>query len=197
MKKFGIIGAMDIEIAILKREMESNGSLKQITKGKFNFFEGKIAGKDVVVVKSGVSTDAVYHDMDATNWGYKPGEIPQSETSNFIADSKLVDLAVKAFNESEYAKEHKIMKGRVASGDQFIADAALKAKINENFKPACVEMEGAAIAHACWLNNVSFMILRCLSDNASDVVGTTNTFNEQTAADESAAIMLGLLKTAF
>lgn len=54
MKKFGIIGAMDIEIAILKKEMESNGSLKQITKGKFNFFEGKIAGKDVVVVKSGV-----------------------------------------------------------------------------------------------------------------------------------------------
>ena len=238
MKKFGIIGAMDIEIAILKKEMESNGSLKQITKGRFNFFEGKIAGKDVVVVKSGVgkvnaaccaqtlisnfnvdcvinsgiagamaselqildivvSTDAVYHDMDATNWGYKPGEIPQSEISNFIADSKLVDLAVKAFNESEYAKEHKIMKGRVASGDQFIADAALKAKINENFKPACVEMEGAAIAHACWLNNVPFMILRCLSDNASDVVGTTNTFNEQTAADESAAIMLGLLKTSF
>ena len=54
MKKIGIIGAMDVEIAILRAEMEKNGSLKQFESGNLVFNEGNINGKDVVVVKSGV-----------------------------------------------------------------------------------------------------------------------------------------------
>ena len=43
-----------------------------------------------------------------------------------------------------------------------------------NFSPAafcnpdCVEMEGAAIAHACWLNRIPFVVIRAISDSADE-----------------------------
>ena len=232
MKKFGIIGAMDIEIAILKKEMESNGSLKQITKGRFNFFEGKIAGKDVIVVKSGVgkvnaalcaqrlilkfgcthiintgiagamasglkvldfvaSTDAVYHDMDATGFGYKKTEIPQMKCSDFPADGKMLEVARSAFK--EFPAEHKLVFGRIATGDQFISDKEKKSAIQETCSPACVEMEGAAVAHACWINEIPFVIIRCMSDMADDDGESIYSFNENEAASLSGSLVLSML----
>ena len=51
MTKLGIIGAMEIEVAILKSKLEN----AKVTKvGPMEFFEGKLAGCDVVVVMCGV-----------------------------------------------------------------------------------------------------------------------------------------------
>ena len=51
MTKLGIIGAMEIEVAILKSKLEN----PVVTKiGPMEFFEGKLAGCDVVVVMCGV-----------------------------------------------------------------------------------------------------------------------------------------------
>ena len=51
MTKLGIIGAMEIEVAILKSKLEN----AKITKvGPMDFFEGKLAGCDVVIVMCGV-----------------------------------------------------------------------------------------------------------------------------------------------
>ena len=51
MTKLGIIGAMDIEVAILKSKLEN----ARVTKvGPMEFFEGRLAGCDVVVVQCGV-----------------------------------------------------------------------------------------------------------------------------------------------
>ena len=47
----GIIGAMESEIEILKKRIEDK---KEINVGKFVFNTGKLAGKDVVVWRSGV-----------------------------------------------------------------------------------------------------------------------------------------------
>ena len=54
MNKIGIIGAMDVEIAIFREEMQKNGSLKETVSGNLIFYEGILSGKNVVVVKSGV-----------------------------------------------------------------------------------------------------------------------------------------------
>lgn len=234
MKKIGIIGAMDVEIAILRDEMEKNGTLKKSEWGNLVFNEGKLGGKDVVVVKSGVgkvnaalcaqrlaiqfnvdgiintgiaggmnkelhihdmvvSTDAVYHDMDATAFGYKPTEIPQMEVSAFKASEEMMVAAQKAFEESDSAKNYKLIQGRVASGDQFVSSAEQKKRIELICAPACVEMEGAAIAHACFLNDVPFVILRCISDNADDSYESTYSFNEKIAAEECAAVTLKMI----
>lgn len=141
-----------------------------------------------------VSTDAVYHDMDATAFGYEPTEIPQMHTSAFDADEKMIAAAEKAFAQSESAKKYKLIRGRIASGDQFISYAEQKEHIEEICSPACVEMEGAAIAHACFLNQIPFVILRCISDNADDSYEVTYSFNEKIASEECASVVLKMLE---
>lgn len=139
------------------------------------------------------SSDALYHDMEAVAFGYKPTEVPQMKCSCFKADEKLIAAAVKAFEKVNSSNGRKIVTGRVATGDQFIADKNVKNHIKEICSPMCVEMEGAAIAHACYLNETPYLILRCISDMADDTVEATYSFNEDEAARESAKVMLELL----
>lgn len=234
MNKIGIIGAMETEITLLKEKMRKSGEVKQTEAGSLYFFEGKINGKSVVLVKSGigkvnaalcaqrlslqfgathiintgiagamgadlrifdmaVSSDAVYHDMEAVAFGYKPTEIPQMKTSVFEADKNLIEIAKNAFEKTNQNPERKIVSGRIATGDQFIADKKSKERIKEICSPICCEMEGAAIAHACFLNKTPFVILRCISDMADDTVESTYSFNEDEAAKESAAIVLEMI----
>lgn len=152
------------------------------------------AGKGLGVFDFVVSTEAVYHDVDVRIFGYQLGQIPGTKTLEFKADETMANAAVEAFNSSDFAKEHKIVKGRVASGDQFIADKDVKQHIIDSFAPMCVEMEGAAIAHACTLNKVPFVIIRCLSDCADDSATSTYAFNEDVAAEQSGKVVLKLIK---
>ena len=49
--KIGIIGAMDVEVAKLKADMEIT---RTVEKASMQFCEGTLNGKDVVVVKCGI-----------------------------------------------------------------------------------------------------------------------------------------------
>ena len=113
-----------------------------------------------------ISTDALHHDMDAVQFGYPAGQVPRMEVLSFPADEELVKKAVQA-NEKANPDIH-TYTGRVASGDQFIASKEVKEKIVENFQPLCVEMERAAIAQAAYLNKVSYVIIRAISDKADN-----------------------------
>lgn len=139
------------------------------------------------------STDALYHDMNAVGFGYRMTEIPQMDCSDFPADTAMLEAAEKAFASLPEAEGHKLVKGRIATGDQFISDKALKQQIKADCNPACVEMEGTAIAHACYLNKVPFVIIRCMSDMADDIGENTYSFNEQAAANLSAALVRKML----
>lgn len=113
-----------------------------------------------------ISTDALHHDMDAVNFGYEPGQIPRMDVLAFPADEELVKKAVEA-NQKANPEIH-TFTGRVASGDQFIAAGDVKDRIAEGFHPLCVEMEGAAIAQVAYLNKVSYVIIRAISDKADN-----------------------------
>lgn len=136
-----------------------------------------------------VSTDAVQHDVDATGFGYRPGQIPQMDTFSFAADRRMARAALEAFGEDELSAGHKMIEGRIATGDQFISDRETKARIQAAFAPACVEMEGCAIAQACHLNGTPFVIIRCMSDNADDLKENDYAFNEAAAGELSARIV--------
>lgn len=111
-----------------------------------------------------LSTDALQHDMDAVAFGYSLGVIPRMETSIFTAETALVELARKICEQVN--PDINTHLGRVVSGDQFIADHRIKDKLISNFNPLCTEMEGAAIAHAAYLNKIPFLIVRAISDKA-------------------------------
>ncbi len=137
-----------------------------------------------------VSTEAIYHDFDTTFFGYKPGQVPGMPEA-FQADKTMVETAVNAFEKTDF-HDLKIVKGRIASGDQFISGGERKAAIINNFQPQCVEMEGCAIAHTCYANNVPFVIIRCMSDTADDSV--KETYSEETAAKLSSNFLLEVIK---
>lgn len=56
--------------------------------------------------------------------------------------------------------------GRIISGDKFVANKDEVISLKKEFNGLAVEMEGAAIAHTCYLNKVPFVIIRAISDRA-------------------------------
>ena len=113
-----------------------------------------------------ISTDAVQHDVDATTFGDPLGQVPNMDTFSFPADEKLVELA-KRVNE-EVNPDIQTFTGRIVSGDQFISSQEAKEHLVNTFHAKCTEMEGAAIAHAAYLNQVSCVIIRAISDKADN-----------------------------
>jgi len=113
-----------------------------------------------------ISTDAVHHDMDATLFGDLIGQVPRMAVRYFPADEELVAKA-KAANEKANP-DIKTFTGRIATGDQFVASKEVKDRIVNNFGAYCTEMEGAGIAHAAYLNNISYVIVRAISDKADN-----------------------------
>ena len=71
-----------------------------------------------------VSTDLIHHDMNAVAFGYPVGQIPQMEAFSFHSDDALRTLAVKACKEAN--PDIEVFEGRIASGDQFVADQGVK-----------------------------------------------------------------------
>ncbi len=220
MAKYGIIGAMEVEVSELLAAMKET---RVLDRASMQFHEGKIGRADIVVVRSGVakvnagicvqiladefqvthiintgvagsldaeinigdivlSTDACYHDVDATIFGYQPGEVPQLGRLEFPADEALRGALKQAIEES--VTDIRVFEGRVVSGDQFIADGDSKKTIRETWNGLCCEMEGAAIAQAAYLNGIPFCIVRAISDKAdgSDVVDYP-VFEKKAAAD--------------
>ena len=85
------------------------------------------------------------------------------ENSVFHADERLVELAWRA---SEKCFPNRSVKGRILSGDQFIASRQDVKRLHEELKGHCTEMEGAAVAQVCSLNRIPFVIIRSMSDKA-------------------------------
>ena len=134
-----------------------------------------------------ISRDALHHDVDATIFGYQPGEVPQLGIREFPADERLMHLA-KASCEKVNTDCHAVI-GRVVSGDQFISSKEVKEKLITNFQGDCAEMEGASIAHGAHLNQIPFVIIRAISDKADDSAEMDYPTFEKAAALHSAALV--------
>lgn len=113
-----------------------------------------------------LATDAVEHDMDVAALGYAPGIIPDMDADTFLADEKLRKIAKESCKKVN--PDISVYEGRVVTGDQFISSKEKKAWLTETFGGFCTEMEGAAIAHAAYLNHIPFLIVRAISDKADD-----------------------------
>ena len=229
MKTIGIIGAMEVVVAILKEKMED---VRIIKKASMDFYEGILAGKKVVVVRSGIgkvnagicaqiladvfsvdaiintgiagslnkninigdivlSTDVVQHDMDATGFGYRKGQIPQMPVFFFNADDNLRRLAAEVCKEVN--PDIQVFEGRIASGDQFVCDQDVKNRIVSEFSAYATEMEGAAIGQAAYLNEIPFLVVRAISDKADGSAQMDYSEFEKAAVDHSVRLTLNML----
>ena len=229
MTKLGIIGAMDIEVAALKENMDG---LTVTRKAGMEFYEGILEGLPAVVVQCGVgkvnaaicaqilcsvygvthlvntgiagslcadldigdlvvSSDAMYHDVDAVHFGYPMGKVPGMDTTEFPADKTMMDYAFAA---AEIVNPGHTKIGRVASGDQFVAEKAVKERIISITQGPCTEMEGAAIAQTAYRNGIPFVILRAISDKADDSAEMDYPTFERIAAHRCAEVTMHLAR---
>lgn len=129
-----------------------------------------------------ISGDVIHHDVDATIFGYPLGEVPQLGIREFPADETMIQLAKKTCE--EIVADKKAIIGRVVSGDQFVSSQEVKERLIRDFHGDCTEMEGASIAHASYLNNIPFVVIRAISDKADNSADMDYpTFEKQAAHD--------------
>ena len=197
MKTIGIIGAMPEEITLLKSRMDDvttekvagleiftgtlhgkNVVLTQSGMGKvaagaatqllitkygidaimFSGIAGNMTSKigvgDVVV-----SREVVYHDAEISmiNQHYP-------NMDSYFGDENMIAAASRACEETNT----NYIVGKIATGDKFIGETEQKNAIAAFCDPDCVEMEGAAIAHIACKNDVPFVIIRAMIDNADE-----------------------------
>ena len=147
--------------------------------------------RDLVFGDVVIATDLVEHDFDITAFGVPLGQIARMDTFSFAADAKLNELlhSVSLLN-------HQVVLGRIVSGDQFIDDEQKALFLRNELKALACEMEGAAIAHVCYLNKVPFAVVRSLSDMAGQDGQGIHSFNElkEMAAERAALVVKNLME---
>ena len=94
----------------------------------------------------------------------------------------------------EVNPEISVFEGRICSGDQFISDKSVKDAIISEFGGFAVEMEGAAIGQAAYLNHIPFVIIRAISDKADGSAEVDYPVFEEAAARHSARLVADLVK---
>ncbi len=219
MKTIGIIGAMPSELADI-RIMLGEGEVRRISGYDFyiNEYKGNtivnvccgiakvnaavcaqvltdnfkpsciinagIAGgmnSDVKVCDIVISTEVLPHDLDLHFLkDYPP------YCGIFKADEKLIETAEKICGEFGV----KSFRGRIVSGEAFISSNEVKADIQSRFSPYAVDMESAAVGHCCYLNEMPYVSVRCISDNADDEGAMSFDEFEKIAAKRVAEIVL-------
>lgn len=138
-----------------------------------------------------ISVDAIQHDFDVRIFGYALGELASMGIREFKADAAMAKLALETCAEVNPDIHAKL--GRVVSGDQFICDAAVKEDLIREFQADCAEMEGAAIAHGAYLNNIPFVVVRAISDKADGSAEMDYPTFEREAALHSAKLVEALV----
>jgi len=111
-----------------------------------------------------VSEKLVQHDMDTSPLGDPKGLVSGINIIYFEADKRAVEVVLDAARVLGLNAK----RGTVASGDRFIATSEEKTRIAEEFDASVCEMEGAAIAHAAYVNGTPFCVIRAISDSADE-----------------------------
>ena len=89
----------------------------------------------------------------------KVGEYPDRESIYFTTDETL---------RKEVLKLENIKEVRVASSDKFIGEESKKQWLIRDFDADVCEMESAGIVITSEANEVPCLLIKCISDNASD-----------------------------
>jgi adenosylhomocysteine nucleosidase len=207
----GILAALDRELEAFKeqeKELNARGFvLKTCGVGKVN---AAIAAcelihqcrvKRIIVVGTCASlhthlrqgrmmlaTQATYHDMDVSALGFDVGEIPYASQSAWNPDADLTHaLSLALTNAGDQP-----WMGRLLTGDRFIASKDEARKLAETLGGSALDMETAAVAHACAQLNVHWAAVRIVSDNADEYAPTDFETFIRVASQRLVAVILEL-----
>ena len=139
-----------------------------------------------------IATALVEHDMDTTPVGDPLGllTIGGENIIHLPTDPNAVEALIQAAKEVGLTTEC----GIIATGDQFISTVSQKDRIRSAFSAHACEMEGGAIAHACYGAKVPCAVLRAISDTADGEAHVDYPTFVTAAAQKSAQVVLTFLR---
>jgi adenosylhomocysteine nucleosidase len=183
--KIGIIVAMDKELQQLQKLFNNeNVRVEKCGIGKVNAALGAQRminefhpdiiissgcaggnGDDINIQDVVVSAELAYHDVycgraidDTTVYGQVQG-MP----ARFKGDEELLRIAAE--NSSLFTPHSSLHQGLIVTGDWFVDTKEKMHEIIGHFPEAkAVDMESAAIAQTCYINQVRFISFRVISD---------------------------------
>lgn len=188
MKIIGMISAMEEEVISLRRRIE----LKEIHQILgMDFYEGTMKGRQVIIAKcesgqinAALCTQILIERFGVAyiiNTGLAGGLYPElsigdlvlatdtskdEETKDFVeANTSLLEYAKTAAH--EVYKDYKVWVGQVDSRDQFGESIKVEQDPYTTFTAYCGDMENAAIAYTCYLNQIPFLVVRTVSDQVN------------------------------
>ena len=118
---------------------------------------------DLNILDIVIGKDLVQYDFDITAGGHEKGYISGIGT-RIDASKELISKCETVINNLQ-DKNHRVIIGTIATGDLFCTDPNVAKEVRETFNAECVEMEGAAIAQVCYLDNIPFLVIRSISDS--------------------------------
>ncbi|HAQ07775.1 MAG TPA: 5'-methylthioadenosine/S-adenosylhomocysteine nucleosidase [Bacillus bacterium] len=157
-----------------------------INTGSAGGFHNDLNVGDVVI-----SSQVRHNDVDVTIFGYEYGQVPRMPAF-YTPDEKLVSYAKKS---AEKIGGIQVAHGLIASGDSFMSDPDrveyIRTKLPDLY---AAEMEAAAVAQVAHQFEVPFVIIRSLSDIAGKDSNISFDQFLETAAKNSAELILFMLE---
>lgn len=120
--------------------------------------------EEVTICDMIVATEVLQHDMNASAIGDPIGEIsfPDENRTFFPCDKATSDKLYRICQEVDNSSA---FRGRIASGDLFVSRRSKRMILRIRFDALACEMEGGAIGHVCYRNDVPFCVFRTISDD--------------------------------
>ena len=218
--RYGIIGAMPVEIEKIKNTMTIE---KTTDHHGLTFYEGSVEGRQIVLTtfvpmlmdtagNSGSQTSVTVIrglSLGEPDIHVKDVVIGTSTTtfdvgpdimgryfpfcSNYQYDPEIIEAA-KAACESITDRSWKYVTAPTITGDMFVTDSGLKARFLGGTDAYCNDMEAQAMAQIAFIYKVPIANIRSISDNADDEATATYKENEAAAAEVAATVLLETLK---
>lgn len=218
MEKIGILGAMQVEIDSILKDMEQKHEFEI---AGFSFIKGVLNNKETVVgccrvgKVNAASCTQILIDKFSVEYIINTGiagslkddigicdmvlstdvthhDVRKAQMKNLFPFQETFIASEKLINLAQKVCESKKIKyhcGRVISGECFVENQKLKEILIKDYAPACVEMEGSSIGHVCHINGIPFIILRSISDLANEEATMSYEQFEELAGMQSALVV--------
>ncbi len=146
-----------------------------------------LAPRDIVLGR-----ELVYHDFPSEFLlAFRPF------ANVFASDHDLVDLAAGILEEKladGSLSGIRCRVGRIATGDEFVASDERRLQIAAATGALAADMESAAVAQVCHMNELPCLVIRSISDLADDDADATYEANKSDSARVAAELVVGIAK---
>lgn len=156
-----------------------------------------------------IAEQTAHHDM-GTWWpeGIEHGGVRNRLTGGtnptfFPGDPNLLAAAARAAQAATFdpiahrngRRPPRVIVGTVVTGDTFIMSTDRCAELAEKLGADAVEMEGAAVAQICYQQGIACLVIRSIADKADESAVVDKQKFYALAAENSAELVAGILKS--